>query len=106
MQVEAFKEWVAYCYSSKKVANDNVSRLKRVEKELPGIDLDKEYEKDRCVYLMSLFDNRGNNEQMKKYSHSKLPVGETYFSTYKYAIKKYVKFCDEAKKPTKKSKKK
>ena len=63
-----FRNWLEKKGTKKKVQSDTISRLKRVEKEINRCDIDEQYRNDRCEYLLSLFTNMGNNEEMKKYT--------------------------------------
>ena len=89
-----FRNWMIALGKNKKVTSDTVSRLKRIEKEIGPCDIDNEYQKDRCEKLLELFYKNGDNEAMKSYKTS-LPVGKYHMSTYRLAIRQYVKFCDE-----------
>lgn len=78
-----------------KVVSDTISRLKRIEKELSPCDMDNEYRKDRCEWLMKAFLNMGVNDEMKPFTDKvRLPIGKYYMSTYRHAIKQYIEFCD------------
>lgn len=90
-----FRLWLDKNNINKKVSSDIVSRLRRIEKEFNGCDIDAEYHRDRCAFLLSLFDNKGINDGMKKFPHSSLPVGKYQLSTYKYALNKYIYFLKE-----------
>lgn len=90
-----FRNWLEKKGTKKKVQSDTISRLKRVEKEINRCDIDEQYRNDRCEYLLSLFTNMGNNEEMKKFPNANLPIGKYYMSTFRHALKKYVEFCDE-----------
>lgn len=90
-----FRNWLDKKGINKKLQSDYISRLKRIEKELNYCDIDEHYSIDKCKYLLSLFKKMGNNEEMKKYSNSRLPIGKYYMSTYRYALNKYIKFLDE-----------
>lgn len=90
-----FRNWLTNKGVNNKVAGDTISRLKRVEREIENCDIDEQYRSDRCSYLSNLFLDMGNNNEMKKYSNVNLPVGKYYMSTYRYALKRYVEFCDE-----------
>lgn len=90
-----FRSWLEKKGTKKKVQSDTISRLKRVEKEINRCDIDEQYRNDRCEYLLSLFTNMGNNEEMKKFPNANLPIGKYYMSTFRHALKKYVEFCDE-----------
>ncbi|MCM1228459.1 MAG: hypothetical protein NC320_13750 [Clostridium sp.] len=92
MNEENFREWLEQKYS-RKVVSDNISRLKKVIREIT--DVDSEYDKDHCGYLLSLFDNLGDNDEMKS-RNSSLPVGRNSIRSYKYALKLYVRFREEA----------
>ena len=86
-----FKNYLFNKNIPKKIQSDYTSRLKLVEKEL-HIDLDNEYEKDECVYLLSLFRKKGLNRDMEKYDTEKLPIGQYQLSTFRLCIKKYIEF--------------
>ena len=90
-----FRNWLASKGTGSKVQTDYISRLRRVERELDNCDLDDEYKRDRCEYLLSVFLKMGNNDKMKKYPNAKFPIGKYHLSTYRHSIKKYVEFCDE-----------
>lgn len=79
---------------SRKAASDNVSRLKRIEKAIKDCDIDDEYKKDNCEHLLSLFSNKGENEEMKKVLIGQLPIGSYSLSTFRYAIRKYICFME------------
>ena len=70
--------------------------IKKVEKEIENCDIDEQYRRDRCAYLMSLFLNMGLNDEMKKYPNAKFPIGKYHMSTFRHAIKYYISFCDES----------
>lgn len=90
-----FRNWLTKNNVIRKVQSDIVSRIKKVEKEIENCDIDEQYRSDRCEYLMSLFLNMGLNEDMKKYPYANFPIGEYHMSTFRHAIKHYVRFCDE-----------
>ena len=87
-----FRKWLADNKYNYKVASDTVSRLKNIEYSVNYCDIDKEYEKDECAYLISLFRNKGQNEDMIALSDNKLPIGKYSLSTYKYALNIYIRF--------------
>ena len=89
-----FRIWFSNQDANKKVVSDIVSRIKRIEREITHCDIDVEYQKDECSSLLSLFKNKGINEQMNVLDTS-LPVGKYQLSTYKYALKKYMVFLKE-----------
>ena len=89
-----FKNWMDKNNVNHKVQSDIISRIKKIEREIENCDIDEQYRRDKCNYLMSLFLNMGLNEKMKKYPNANFPIGEYYMSTFRYAIKYYVKFCE------------
>ena len=90
-----FRSWLSKRNVAKKVQSDLVSRIKRIEHELNQCDIDEQYRTDRCEYLMSVFFNRGHNSNIEKYSQNTFPVGSYQMNTFRYALKKYITFCDE-----------
>ena len=90
-----FRQWMIQKGIKTKVQSDCISRIKRIEKELNHCDIDEQYRSDKCEFLMSLFVNMGQNDNMKKYPNAKLPIGKYYMSTYRHSIKQYVAFCEE-----------
>lgn len=94
MQEIEFRNWLSQGNNKKKVQQDTISRLKKIEKEFEQCDLDEHYKQDRCEFLMGAFLNMGYNSNMKKYPDAKFPTGKYYLSTYRNALKQYVSFCD------------
>lgn len=90
-----FRNWLISNGINKKVQSDIVSRIKKIEKEIENCDIDEQYRSNKCDYLMSLFLNMGLNDEMKKYPYVNFPIGKYYMSTFRYAIKYYIRFCDE-----------
>lgn len=90
-----FKIWLSQKGVNKKVQSDCVSRLKRIERELDHCDIDEQYRSDKCECLLSLFVKRGANELMKQYPNANLPIGKYYMSTYRHALKQYIKYCED-----------
>lgn len=89
-----FKQWLHTHNVSKKVQGDLISRIKHLERVLDNIDLDVEYKKDKCTFVLSLFHNKGCNLNMDKFKNQTLPIGKYQLSTYKYAVKKYIYFIE------------
>ncbi|MBQ9743956.1 MAG: hypothetical protein IJW19_02420 [Clostridia bacterium] len=89
-----FKAWLRSQNTIKKVQGDLISRIKRLERVFGNIDLDEEYQKDKCCFLLSLFKNKGVNSEMNKFEIAELPIGQYQLSTYKYALKKYISFIE------------
>ena len=89
-----FRVWLSENDVKKKVISDIISRLKRIEREITLCDIDMEYHKDKCNMLLSLFRNKGINEQMNLIETS-LPIGKYQLSAYKYALNKYISFLAE-----------
>lgn len=71
-----FKIWLNENNTPKKVQSDLISRLKRFEREIKNCDIDEQYRNDKCVYLLSLFKNKGLNDNMAEYINSNLPIGK------------------------------
>lgn len=90
-----FRNWLVKNDVNIKVQSDIVSRIKKVEKEIENCDIDEQYRRDKCEYLMSLFLNMGINDEMKKYPFAEFPIGKYHMSTFRYAIKYYVRFCSD-----------
>lgn len=90
-----FRQWLSNNDVSKKMQSDFVSRLKRFERAIGACDIDEQYNKDGFVYLFSLFDNKGLNDNMNKLKDANLPIGTYQLSTFKYALNKYKLFLDD-----------
>lgn len=88
-----YRSWAKENGKSNKTICDDISRIRKIEREL-NLLLDDEYHKDKCVYVLSLFDKTGNNDEMKKYNTT-LPVGKYFISAYKYSIKKYIAYLND-----------
>lgn len=86
-----FKAWLINNGDREKITSDHISRIKRLERELNHCDIDEEYKKDKCTYIISLFKNKGINKCMEEYN-SKLPIGKYYLASYVYSIRKYLEF--------------
>ena len=91
-----FKNWLINNGTKAKVAGDIISRLKRIEREIENCDIDEQYRNDKCEYLLKLFLGMGNNNEMKKHPSANLPIGKYYMSTYRHALKQYIKFLENA----------
>lgn len=87
-----FKEWLTEQNTPKKVQGDLISRIKRLERAFDNMDIDEEYRKDSCCFILSLFKHKGLNSNMNKFTNTELPIGNYQLSTYKYALKKYIAF--------------
>lgn len=87
-----FRNWLNQQGTTKKVQSDILSRLRRIEKELDQCDIDECFDSDQCSSLLAIFENKGENEEMKKYPHANFPVGKYYMSTFRHALKKYIQF--------------
>lgn len=90
-----FKIWLANNDYSKKMQSDITSRIKKIERVVDFTDIDNEFSKDNGEFLLSLFNNKGENEAMKNLNSSSLPIGKYQLSTYKYAVSLYFKFLVE-----------
>lgn len=93
-----FKLWLNENGKTKKVQSDMISRLKALQRELLGCDIDKEYEKNKCKKLILALKNKGINDTMKSYGDVNLPIGKYSLATYRYALNNYIKFKNEYKK--------
>ncbi len=90
-----FKNWLLKSSVNKKVQSDIISRIKKIEREIENCDIDEQYRSDRCKHLMSLFSNMGVNDEMKKFTSPNFPIGKYHMNNFRYAIRHYVRFCDE-----------
>lgn len=94
LQEIEFRNWLISTGYKAKIVSDTISRLKRLEHELDNCDIDEEYHRDKCHYLLSLFVKMGKNDAMAKYHNTNLPIGKYYMNTYRYALRKYILFSD------------
>ena len=89
-----FRMWLNNNNVNKKVQGDMVSRLKKIEHSIKNCDIDEQYRRDKCEYLISLFRNKGINDDMEKNCESVLPIGKYSLNTYKCAVRKYVQYMN------------
>ena len=87
-----FRAWLNNEGLSRKVQGDLVSRIKKIERTCGNCDIDAEFNKDRCAFLLSLFRNKGINTDMERFGETSLPIGKYHLSAYKYAVQKYVDY--------------
>ncbi len=92
MNEMGFRIWLQHIGISRKVQSDLVSRIKKLEREFENCDIDEEFQRDGCAALLALFQNKGQNEEMGRLATANLPIGKSYLSAYKYALKKYVDY--------------
>lgn len=90
-----FRKWLSSQQISSKIQTDLVSRTKRVERTLKNCDIDEQYRNDKCTYLLSLFENRGINDNMKSIGEVDLPIGKHQLYVLKSALKKYIEYIEE-----------
>ena len=90
-----FTNWLINKGIKKKNIGDFIYRLKRVERELGNCDLDEHYQNDKCSFLLATFANMGMNNNMKQFPLAQLPIGKYYMNTYRYSLKKYIKFKED-----------
>lgn len=90
-----FRKWLNSQGVSLKMQSDICSRIKRLERTTQSCDIGEEYCNDRCAYLLSLFENKGVNDNMKKLGEVDLPIGKYQLSVFKYAVNKYIKYIEE-----------
>lgn len=86
-----FLNWLAKNGVSKKMQSDFRSRIIRFERAT-DLSIDEEFHKDKGSFVLSLFDNKGENERMKKINPSDLPIGKYNLATIKLALRKYFDF--------------
>lgn len=89
-----FKVWLLRNGYNRKVAGDTISRIRKLEHSA-NCDIDIEYKNDNFAYLLSLFENKGENARMASLVDNELPVGKYYLSTYKYALNIYLRYKNE-----------
>lgn len=89
-----FKNWLINNGTNRKVTSDIISRLKRIERQIDQCDIDEQYRIDQCNYLLELFSKSGQNDEMKKYKNTNFPIGKYQMNTFRYALKKYIIFCN------------
>jgi len=90
-----FNEWLTCNGVAKKVRSDLVCRIKRLERAFGSIDVDEEYAKDGCAYILSAFQHKGINPRMLAFGEVGLPIGKYHLSAYKHALRKYISFIEE-----------
>ncbi|MEG1782858.1 MAG: hypothetical protein RR253_06385 [Oscillospiraceae bacterium] len=96
MNEMGFKNWLNKQGYSGKVISDTVCRLKKIEQICFSSDIDDEFSLDNCEKLLSIFKNKGENEEMASLHCSSLPIGKYQLSTYKYAVSLYIKFASQS----------
>lgn len=89
-----FRAWLNDNGINHKVQSDLISRIKRIKRSLGNCDIDAEYKKDKCAFLLSVFRNAGRNADMERFGNVNLPIGKYHLSVYKYALQKYVCYLD------------
>lgn len=94
-----FRNWLQKTNCKAKVISDHVSRLHRLEREIGyalnhSVDIDSEYEKDKCKYLFSIFYNSGRNPIADQLRPINLPLGSYSFNTIRYSLRKYIEFIE------------
>lgn len=80
-----------------KVSKDIISRINRLEKVIINFDIEQEYLKNECKNILDLLSKNADVHKLKKMLTGKLPIGNYTMNTYKYAIRKYVKFKNQEK---------
>ena len=94
MDIIYFRNWLINQNKNKKIISDIISRIKKVEL-LIGSSIDEQYKKDSCDFLLSLFNNKGINDQMNNFiinSNVSMPIGKYHLSAYKYAANTYINY--------------
>ncbi len=90
-----FREWMAQKNINRKVQSDLISRIKKVEKEFNYCDIDKEYTKDECKYILGLFQKKNYNSLIADFPNSAFANPQKNLNTYRHAINKYISFCKD-----------
>ncbi len=90
-----FREWMIQNNINRKVQSDLISRIKRVEKEFDYCDIDMEYSKDGCEYILGLFQKKNYNQLVTDFPNSSFVNASQNLNTYRHAINKYLLFCKE-----------
>ena len=85
-----FRTWLNNEGLSRKVQGDLISRIKKIERVCGNCDIDDEYNRDHCEFILSLFRNKGINADMDRFEKNNFPIGKDYMAAYKYAVQKYV----------------
>lgn len=95
MNEVGFRNWMAKKEINRKVQSDMISRLKKIEREIEDCDIDEQYRRNQCDKLMALFRNKGINDAMKQYPNARFPIGKYHMNVFRYAVRQYVRFCDD-----------
>lgn len=95
MNEKEFKEWLKSRDFSLKVQQDTLSRVKRLERALPNVDIDKQYRKDGCAHLLSILKHKGLNDNMKKLGTVDLPIGQNGMHAIKFSLNTYIRFLND-----------
>ncbi len=94
MNTAEFSNWLLSNGSSKKIASDIVSRLKRINYELiesiPSTNIDEQYNIDGCKLLLNSF-NRNSSSNRKLLLKSSLPFNKPEIANYKLSLSRYIK---------------
>lgn len=90
-----FRNWLFNKNTKPKVISDIISRIKRIEHELVDRDIDEQYQIDKCMNLLKLFQSRKNTHIDEEKHHINLQNSKLHVNTHKYALKKYINFCEE-----------
>lgn len=86
----AFRDWLDQIdRRSLPQIRDNISRVRRVEKEM-SVNIDSEYSSNRCERIIDILDV--SNPDLHNYPD--LPKDKAGLSSLKTAIRKYVCFRD------------
>ena len=94
MDIIYFRNWLINQNKNKKIISDIISRIKKVEL-LIGSSIDEQDKKESCDFLLSLFNNKGINDQMNNFiinSNVSMPIGKYHLSAYKYAVNTYINY--------------
>lgn len=92
MDYKLFKTWLLDNGYKPKIVSDNISRLKRIQKEIPDCNLDEEFEKDKCNNLLNMLSKNNSLNLKEKYPDINLPIGKHSMGTYRLSIRLFIKF--------------
>lgn len=97
MQSSRFRSWlIEVKEKDSHQASDNISRVRRIEKAFSDIwqveiDIDDEYERDKCEEILSKLSVSARKEFGKEIN---LPTNTTGISQLKTSLKNYVEFYE------------
>lgn len=94
MDKDRFELWLLKKYNNTHVVSDAISRSKRIEEGL-NINLDHEYDNDRCKHILEMLEYSKEDEEFNKSTPNGIIIkGNLYngMASLRNAIRKYIKF--------------